>query len=298
MKRRQYEDFVGFRFGQYHSSEFGLKVISSSNRYEKNLIPNPSDYTSDIAGSDGKYYYGQTYSTREFTINVAFDSVDEETWRKLAQILSTDKLQDLVFDELPFKTYKAKIKSQPDFKFICFDDKETGKRIYKGEGKITFVCYYPYAFGFDKYVVRAADNYYTPHPERKKQKTYLETEHYNVEGNMGIPWKTGYPTIEQVQSGELYFNDPADNTKKLIIDTRAYWGNVPEWQSAAQLLVSPTLDQDGDLIFLPQYSKINYYNMDIGLSNECFIFLDSKPYNLPGNAHFVISFHMPNQYHA
>ena len=512
MKQRQYQDFVGFRFGAYHSSELGLKVVSSSNRYDKNLLPNPNDYTLDISGGDGQYYFGQTYKNREFTVNIAFDDIEEETWRKISQIFSTDKLQDLVFDELPFKTYKAKIKSAPDFKFICFFDKEKNKRIYKGEGKITFVCYYPYAFGFDKYLVRAADGYYTPHvarpyiPETKptykysygenkytivetvdcynlvsapevsnlrygvsdnvltasgqgvsqaidvaiaafetcknrypnitkirakaysedyeefnnqrivsnqsgyycyivipqqgsqytdfsscvfscdevaerkyarvwrlgdmrlfsvdissltptslnrisysaveepfitgeplpdrqrisgisteghltsgyapyfiydpvidsglykngqdyytrllekkviepqnyyhgqkimqagssdyKQRTFLETEHWNVEGNMDTPWKTGFPTKEQVELGELYFNDPVDNTKKLIIDTRAYWDNVPEWQGAAQLLVSPTLDQDGDLIFLPQYSKINYYNMDIGLSNK------------------------------
>ena len=119
----------------------------------------------------------------------------------------------MVFDELPFKTYRAKIRSKPDIKYVPFENKETGQRIYKGEGKITFVCYYPYAFGFDKYVVRAADNYYTPHPDlpidekfespysqKKKEKPIpkLIAEHLNVAGNMNTPWKTGFPTIEQV----------------------------------------------------------------------------------------------------
>lgn len=84
---------------------------------------------------------------------------------------------------------------------------------------------------------------------------------------MNTPWKTGFPTIEQVQLGELYFNEP-NGESSLIVDTRAYWNNVPEWQCAAQLLVSPTLDPDGELIFLPQYSKINYYNMDTGLNSD------------------------------
>lgn len=282
MKQRQYEDFVGFRFGSVHSSELGLKVVSSGKRYEKNLLPQPEDFSADIEGGDGQYYFGSVFKNREFSIDVAFDNIDEKTWRKIAQIFANDKPQDLVFDELPFKTYKAKLKSKPDFKFVCFNDKETGQRVYKGEGKISFICYYPYAFCFNKYVVRAADNYYTPHSARpidtniespyskrkiEKQRTFLATEHHNVEGNMNTPWKGGFPTIEQVQNGELYFNDPLGE-KKLIIDTRAYWNNVPEWQSAAQLLVSPTLDPDGDLIFLPQYSKINYYNMDTGLNSE------------------------------
>lgn len=84
---------------------------------------------------------------------------------------------------------------------------------------------------------------------------------------MGTPWKGGYPTKEQVQSGELYFTEP-NGDKKLIVDTRAYWENIPAWQVAAQLLVSPTLDQEGELIYLPQYSQINYYNMDTGLNAE------------------------------
>lgn len=282
MKRRQLEDFVGFRFGNVHSSELGLKATSTSKRYDKTLMPSPTDYASDIVGGDGQYYFGSTFKNLEFIVNVAFDDIDEPTWRKLSNLLATDKPQDLVFDELPYKTYKAKVKSKPEFKFLCFTDRETGQRIYKGEGKITFICYYPYAFGFNKYLVRAADNYYTPHqplpidenvesPYRArrdfKQRPNLINEHFNTEGNLDKPWQGGFPTLNQVKSGELYFNSP-DGTSKLIVDTRAYWGNTPEWQPTAQLLVSPTLDQDRELIFLPQYSKINYYNMDTGLNNE------------------------------
>lgn len=282
MKRREYEDFVGFKFGKFHSSEFGIKAVVTSGRYDKNLLPAPQDYTQDIPGSDGQYYFGSVFKDREFPVSLAFDGITEDIWRLMSQTFSTDKLQDLVFDELPFKTYKAKVKSKPEFKFVCFFDREKQQRVYKGEGKLTFVCYYPYAFGFDKYVVRAADNYYTPHKEvpidptiqskyrqkpKEKPRSYTVNEHYNTSGNMNIPWKSGFPTLEQVQQGELYFNEP-DGDKKLIIDTRAYWNNVPEWQDAAKLLVSPTLDYDNELIFLPQYSKINYYNMDTGLNKE------------------------------
>jgi len=67
---------------------------------------------------------------------------------------------------------------------------------------------------------------------------------------MKTPWKGGYPSLEQVQQGELYFNDPVTN-KRTIIDTRSYFNNIPEWEIAAKLLYTPTLDYDRDLIFMP-----------------------------------------------
>lgn len=292
-------DFQGFRFGNVHSSDLNLIVVSSSNRYNKNLLPPPKDYTVDVPGGDGKYYFGQTFNSRDFTVNVAFDNVSEPTFRKIAQLFATDKLEDLVFDELPYKTYKAKIKSNPDFKHICFTNKETGERVYKGEGTLQFICYFPYAFGFNKYVVRAADYYKCMAPEDiitnsieenpylrrgpKKLLPGLIKDHYNVRPNMNTPWKGGYPTIEQTQWGELYFKAPplktspimpqdctseAPNGAKLLIDVRGYWKNIPEWQGTAKLLTTPTLDYEQELIFMPQYNKFNFINMETGLNNE------------------------------
>lgn len=276
------KDFTGFRYGNVHTKDLHLVVVTSSDRYEKNLLPSPKDYTTEVPGGDGNYYFGQTFDSREFTCNVAFDSVDEQTWRRISQLFSTDRLQDLVFDELPYKTYRAKLKSKPEFKFICFTDRDTGERVYKGEGTLNFICYYPYAFGFNKYIVRAAD-YYLKTPPETIIKTHTRAENpyannlieakdkytkdfYNVKNNMEVPWKGGYPTIEQVQTGELFFNSP--NGEKSIINARGYWENVPEWAPSSKLLTTPTLDYDQELIYLPQYSKINYVNMDTGLNNE------------------------------
>lgn len=270
-------DFTGFRFGLVHSEDLHLIIVSSSNRYVKETQPGIKDYTTEVSGGNGSYLFGQTFSTQEFTINVAFEEVDENTWRRISQLFSTDKPQDLVFDELPYKTYRAKLKQKPSFKTLCFTDSETGKRVYKGEGTLNFICYYPFAFGFNKYVVRAADfyNIYTPEQiingETKNiSGKYVNPKikkHYNVEGNMGRPWKGGYPSIGQVQNGELYFNNPQTGEKE-IIDTRKYFSNVPEWEDSAKLLYTPTLDFDQELIFMPQFSQTNYYNMDMGLNRD------------------------------
>lgn len=280
-------DFTGFRFGNIHTKDLHLTVVSSSSRYNKNLLPAPTDYKDDVPGNNGSYYYGQTFGNRDFTVNVAFDSVDEPTWRRISQIFSTDKLKDLVFDENPYKTYRAKLRSAPDFKFVCFTDRKTGQRIYKGEGTFNFICYHPLAYCFNKYVVRAAAYYKCTQPEfiinkdsintnlytkleKPKMLNGLIKDHYNVTPNMNTPWKGGYPTIEQVQWGELYFNDKdlSDKEKKLIIETRGYWDNIPKWECAAKLLTTPTLDYEQELIYMPQYSRVNYYNMDIGLNKQ------------------------------
>lgn len=275
-------DFTGFRFNNIHSKDLHLVVVTSSDRYEKNLLPEAKDYSQEVPGGNGEYYFGSTFSKREFSLNVAFDQVDEKTWRKISNLFATDKLCDLIFDELPYKTYRAKLSNKPEFKFICFTNRDTGERVYKGEGTLRFICYFPFAYGFNKYIIRAADNYLLEKPKsipsyssiydnpykKKETKIYNKDtkEFYNVENNMNTPWKGGYPTIEQVQAGELYFYDEKGNKK--IIDVRDYFRNVPEWAPSSKLLVTPTLDYDQDLIFLPQYSNINYMNMDTGLNND------------------------------
>lgn len=272
-------DFTGFRFGLVHSEDLHLVVVSSSNRYVKETQPGIKDYTTEVPGGNGSYLFGQTFSTQEFTINVAFEEVDENTWRKISQLFSTDKPQDLVFDELPYKTYRAKLKQKPSFKTLCFTDDETRKRIYKGEGTLNFICYYPFAFGFNKYIVRAADyyNFYTPEQIINGEADFAKIkgknlnnrmrEYYNVDANMATPWQGGYPSTEQVACGELFFKNPVTGEKEMI-DVDKYFSNIPEWQDSAQLLFSPTLDQDQELIYMPQYSKTNYYNMDMGLNRQ------------------------------
>lgn len=309
----KYKDFRGFRFGKIHTSDLNLEVVSSSNRYEARTLPTPTDSVSDIPGGDGQYYFGSVNKNREITCNVAFDNVSEEKYRKIRQLFATNKLLDLVFDEEPYKTWRAKIRQKPEFKSLCFTDKETGKRVYKGEGRLVFICYYPYAYGFDKYIVRAADYYMLNTPEciiqnlqddgdlfvkqnREKLPQQIEENtkyHYNLnpsdyEGgvflgdyrdkshqNKGLrswipngekPWKTGFPTFEQVQNGELFFDTPQG--EKTLIDTRGYWNNIPEWQDTAQLLTTPTLDFNQELMYLPQYSKANYINMETGFESN------------------------------
>ena len=140
-------DFIGFTFNGCHSSEFNIYSVSDGSRYQDNLVPNPIDYTEQVPGGVGQYYFGSDMDIKEFPLSIAYDNLSELQVRELRNWLAPDTVGELIFDERPYKTYTAKISTSPSLSFICFDkyNSNTGKkeRVYKGEGSINFVCYYP-----------------------------------------------------------------------------------------------------------------------------------------------------------
>lgn len=143
-------DFLGFTLGGVHSSSLNIVRTSSGDRYNNNLIPEFQDVTFQVPGGDGTYYQDTFFNRRTFQIDFAYDSLTEENMRQLAQILSFKGVKPLIFDEAPHKKYMVKCSSAPNLKYICFF--ENGTKIYKGEGNITFVAYYPFALSTTDYV--------------------------------------------------------------------------------------------------------------------------------------------------
>lgn len=143
-------DFLGFTIGSTHSSELGIVRISDSNRYTEDLIPEHSEKTATSSGLDMTYYFDSNYTQKKFTIKFAFDSLTEIQLRKLRQIFSKKEPQDLIFDETPYKVYSVKIDGQPQLSYLCFD--EDYKRVYKGDGSVSFIAYYPFARSRFKYI--------------------------------------------------------------------------------------------------------------------------------------------------
>lgn len=144
------DDFIGFEWNGHHSSEFNLKVVSSGDRYDSRFLSEIKNNTVDIPGQDGQYFYNSTYGAKEWTINIAFDSVTETMQRDIENWLSSKELSDLTFDERPYKSYSAKLASRPTITWICFDEPKKTKsfeapRIYKGEGTLNFIAPFPYA---------------------------------------------------------------------------------------------------------------------------------------------------------
>ena len=200
----QRDDFLGFTFAGIHSSELNIIRTSGGDRFDEQMTPEIRDISVEVPGMNGEYFFGSTYGTRTFEIEIAFDSLTEAQFRKLRQLYGRKQIGELIFDERPYKKYLVKIESPIELSYICFDEskrqaatepsdgirrttriemepviddvtgeviinEETGEpmmrevvyrdvekiypyikngsieRIYKGEGTINFIAYYPFA---------------------------------------------------------------------------------------------------------------------------------------------------------
>lgn len=137
-------DFTGFYFNNIHSSTYGILRVSGGDMYEENILPEFDDNTINSVGGEGELYESRSIKTRTFDIDIAFDSVTEEQWHAMKLWLFTEEPKSLRFDERPYKSYWAKLKSSPSIDYICF--LEEGKRIYKGEGTLEFIAYNPFGY--------------------------------------------------------------------------------------------------------------------------------------------------------
>ena len=144
------QDFTGFRYNGIHSSDLNIVRVSDGSRYSETTTPAFQDKTAQMAGSDGTLYWESFYTNRTWSISIAFDSLTELQMRTLRQTFNTKQMGELVFDELPFKAYTAKVQSAPQLKYICFE--EDGARVYKGEGTIQLISYSPYARSIYKFL--------------------------------------------------------------------------------------------------------------------------------------------------
>lgn len=137
-------DFLGFQLGDDHSYNLNITRVSINDRYQDQLLPTFTDSIVQVPGGDGTYYWDSYYTSKTFTIDFAFDNLRDEDLRSLRQIFGTKTIKPLIFDEFPYKKYMVKCAQPPQLKYICFDYEEV--RVYKGEGTVQLVAYYPFAF--------------------------------------------------------------------------------------------------------------------------------------------------------
>lgn len=145
------EDFLDFSYNDKWASEMGLIKVNTGERQDDEILPASKDTTIDVPGSDGVYYLNSKFQQREFTINFAYDGLKENDILAIREWLAPKKECRLIFSERPYKYYMAKPKSAPKLSYIAFDDTD-GTRVYRGEGTVQFVCYYPWARSVGKYL--------------------------------------------------------------------------------------------------------------------------------------------------
>ena len=137
-------DYIGFSYNGQHSSDLGIVRTSNGSRFDENLLPTMQDKTVQVPGGDGTYYFGSYYTQQRFSVSFAFDSLTETQVSNLKSLFGDKKVHDLIFDERPYKVYRAKVSGTATIKHLVFNE-GIDHRLYKGEGTIQFVCYQPYA---------------------------------------------------------------------------------------------------------------------------------------------------------
>ena len=153
-------DFCGFTFNGIHTSELNILRTSNGSRYNDVLGPSFQDKTAPIEGGDGTLFWDSYYNNTPIPIQFAFDSLTEAQLRRLRQVFCAKAVGEFIFDENPYKAYTAKVQSPAQISSICFDDGE-GNRVYKGEGSVQFIAYYPYAKSVHKFLNEFDDSFYT-----------------------------------------------------------------------------------------------------------------------------------------
>lgn len=141
-------DFIGFTLNGTHSSELGIVRVSDGSRFQKTLLPEFSNKTVNVPGSNRTDYMGMEYTQKPINLSIAFDSITEKQLREIQRIFSTTIPKPLIFDETPYKTYYVKASAPPTLSYLCFDEtQQVGEpRIYKGEGSISLISFFPYGF--------------------------------------------------------------------------------------------------------------------------------------------------------
>jgi hypothetical protein len=135
------DGFLYFSFGEFDSKEYGI-YRTISDRHNIELAPQMTDITADVSGGEGQYYFGTFHKSRTFTIDFAFDNLDEADLSNLKKAFQGKELKELCFSERADVVYMAKTTGTPALKVIPFDFE--GETIYKGEGNIQFTAYWPY----------------------------------------------------------------------------------------------------------------------------------------------------------
>ena len=138
--------FLGFTYNNVHSSVLGI-TRTEKGESQKKLIPDLKDVYVDKPYADGQYWYGQTYSKRDFTINFAFEEITDVQLSRMRALWGDKQIHNLIFDEEPYKVYSAKVTGSTMLKHLPFDVVIDGvtTRVYRGEGSLTLTCYFPFA---------------------------------------------------------------------------------------------------------------------------------------------------------
>ena len=210
------DDLIGFSYGDYHSSQFGLLRVSNGNRYSEYLSPSLKNRTTDITGMDGSLYFGTSKTTLSFNVSIAFDSLNEAEVRDVKEWLCADgQPKPLIFDERPYVEYMCVINSAPQMSYLTFE--ENNDRIYKGEISVNFISYLPY--GLSPKGKKFIENYHDKNfAEWSAASLIPSKEFFDATGAIA--------TYEKFENGKIWLYNAGDYDADVVIRHYVQGGNT------------------------------------------------------------------------
>ena len=184
-------DFIGFTFNGVHCvDDLHIYRVIDGDRYNMDIRQATKETTAPRTGHYGTYYFTEVTNSRTIAINFAFDGLGIEDIKKIQRTYLSEKAGDLIFDEYPYKVYKAKYTGELKLEYVPFADYHN-KTVYKGTGTISFICYEPFAstrtdirnmvdgrhFGYFKSFTPDEKDY---HVEQWREKNALVPEYQNL----------------------------------------------------------------------------------------------------------------------
>lgn len=231
-------DYIGFTFGQYHSSELGLYRVSDGNRFRREVSGGTQDTVLRIEGSDVSYFVEARLEPRTISLNIAYDSLSEEQVSLIGKVFDGRTVHPLILDELPFKAYYARVHRAIELSYIPFGTMY-GERIYKGEGSIEFMLYDPLAVSTGKYLADYPTRYFPNRDEwAVASRMKMDKGDYDGTGENILMYNAGdistdleiYFSLSEILNIDMYTRVAGDSDRQVLF-------NIPKKETNADVYV-------------------------------------------------------------
>ncbi len=133
----------GFSFNGHHCSEFGIEYVPSvENRWQDREFY--ENYTDEVVGKHGSYYWGSKVLQREFEAECFFEDITRYEYNHILKWIGRGAYGDLEFDSRPHIKYKARVGERIEIRpyngTSCYDNV---RKTYSGTFTIPFIAYSP-----------------------------------------------------------------------------------------------------------------------------------------------------------
>ena len=152
-----YRSFISFTFGGKFIEDFGLLVVTGSDRLERGAYAPFSDLVSTYDTLDGQLYWGSKIEPNQLNLSLATDYITEKQIDSFREWFAPGKERELILAEHPNRAILARVAEPPVLSFIPFEEEteiiingrsySTSTTVYRGEVSLSFVMDEPNWYG-------------------------------------------------------------------------------------------------------------------------------------------------------